>query len=84
MTARISLLLHPSDKRTGIKYSILPMNRGIISGIFTAEQARKHQELIEEHLKGPDGARLMDRPLRYSGGIQTLFQQGREQHILRP
>ncbi len=72
---RFSLLLHPTDERTGIKYSILPMNRGILSGIFTAEQARRHQTLIEEHLTGPDGARLMDRPLKYSGGIQTLFQR---------
>lgn len=72
---RFSMLLHPSDERTGIKYSILPMNRGILSGIFTAEQARRHQVLIEEHLTGPDGARLMDRPLKYSGGIQTLFQR---------
>ncbi|MBE0677206.1 MAG: hypothetical protein IH592_00440 [Bacteroidales bacterium] len=68
-----SLLLHPTDERTGINYSILPMNRGILSGIFTEEQARRHQALIEEHLTGPDGARLMDRPLKYSGGIQTLF-----------
>jgi len=72
---RFSLLLHPTDERTAIKYSILPMNRGILSGIFTAEQARRHQSLIEEHLTGPDGARLMDRPLKYSGGIQTLFQR---------
>lgn len=72
---KFSLLLHPTDERTGIKYSILPMNRGILSGIFTAEQARRHQSLIEEHLTGPDGARLMDRPLKYSGGIQTLFQR---------
>jgi cellobiose phosphorylase len=71
----ISLLLHPTDTRTGIKYSILPMNRGIISRIFTAGQARSHQELIEKHLKGPDGARLMDRPLKYSGGIETLFRR---------
>ncbi len=72
---RISLLLHPSDDRTGIKYSLLPMERGILSGIFTPEQAVRHQELIETYLKGPDGARLMDRPLRYNGGIQTLFQR---------
>jgi cellobiose phosphorylase len=51
------------------------MNRGIISGIFTNEQALHHQDLIEQHLKGPDGARLMDRPLRYKGGIQTIFQR---------
>jgi 1,2-beta-oligoglucan phosphorylase len=71
----VSLLLHPSDKKTGIHYSILPMNRGIISGIFTKKQAEEHQELIEAHLKGPDGARLMDRPLKYKGGIQTIFQR---------
>ncbi len=71
----ISLLLHPGDNKTNIHYSILPMSRGIISGIFTSEQARHHQDLVEQHLKGPDGARLMDRPLKYQGGIQTLFQR---------
>jgi cellobiose phosphorylase len=71
----ISVLLHPSDTTTGIRYSILPMNRGIISEIFTSEQAQHHQDLIEKHLKGPDGARLMDHPLRYKGGIQTIFQR---------
>lgn len=71
----ISLLLHPEDTKTNIQYSILPMNRGIISGIFTKEQAQIHQDLIEKHLKGPDGARLMNRPLKYKGGIQTIFQR---------
>jgi len=71
----ISLLLHPGDNKTNIRYSILPMNRGIISGIFTKAQAYHHQDLIEQHLKGPDGARLMNRPLKYKGGIQTLFQR---------
>ncbi len=71
----ISVLLHPSDKTTGIHYSALPMNRGIISGIFTNEQAQHHQELVEMHLKGPDGVRLMDRPLKYQGGIQKIFQR---------
>jgi len=71
----ISLLLHPCDNKTNIHYSILPMNRGIISEIFTREQARHHQDLIEAHLKGPDGARLMNRPLKYNGGIQSLFQR---------
>ena len=71
----ISVLLHPADNQTNIRYSILPMNRGIISGIFTKEQAMHHQDLVEQHLKGPDGARLMNRPLRYKGGIQTLFQR---------
>ena len=71
----VSLLLHPVDDKTNVHYSILPMERGIISEIFTKEQALFHQDLIEHHLKGPDGARLMDRPLKYKGGIQTFFQR---------
>ena len=51
------------------------MNRGIISEIFTKEQAQYHQHIIDQHMKGPDGARLMDRPLRYKGGIQEIFQR---------
>ncbi|MGA3014596.1 MAG: hypothetical protein ABSD71_11270 [Bacteroidales bacterium] len=71
----IGLLFHPRDNMTGIHYSILPMDRGIISEIFTNDQAVFHQDLIEMYLKGPDGARLMDRPLKYNGGIQKLFQR---------
>jgi cellobiose phosphorylase len=71
----ITLLLHPSDKVTGISYSLLPMERGIVSGIFTTEQAAHHLELIKNHLTGPAGARLMDRPLRYSGGPERLFRR---------
>ena len=71
----ISVLLHPADTKTGIHYSILPMNRGILSEIFTKEQALQHQVIIDQNLKGPDGARLMDRPLKYKGGIQEIFQR---------
>jgi cellobiose phosphorylase len=71
----ISLLLHPTDTKTNIQYRLLPMIRGVISGIFTKEQADFHQNLIEQHLKGPDGARLMNRPPKYNGGIQTIFQR---------
>jgi len=71
----ISLLLHPSDTKTNIQYRLLPMIRGIISGIFTKEQAQFHQNLIEQHLKGPDGARLMNRPPKYHGGIEKIFKR---------
>lgn len=71
----ISVMLHPADTKTGIHYSLLPMERGIVSDIFSNEQAIYHQQLIEKHLKGPDGVRLMDCPLRYNGGIQTIFQR---------
>ncbi|HTV23726.1 MAG TPA: hypothetical protein VMG12_33780 [Polyangiaceae bacterium] len=71
----LDVLLHPRDTQTGVKYSLLPMNRGVISGVFSKQQAEHHCELVERYLKGPDGARLMDRPLRYGGGPQTIFQR---------
>ncbi|HPD96335.1 MAG TPA: amylo-alpha-1,6-glucosidase [Tenuifilaceae bacterium] len=71
----ISQMLHPTDTKTGIKYSILPINRGIISEIFTKDLAQQHQSIIKKHLTGPDGIRLMDQPLKYKGGIQTIFQR---------
>jgi cellobiose phosphorylase len=40
-----------------------------------SEDIDHHLDLIARHLVGPDGARLMDRPLRYRGGPQTLFQR---------
>ena len=69
------LLLHPSDTRTGLFFSLLPMNRAIIAGLFSDEEARRHLELIREHLLGPDGARLMDRPPIYRGGVETFFKR---------
>jgi cellobiose phosphorylase len=72
---QIDVLLHPADTTTGVKYSLLPMNRGVISGVFSKAEAEQHLGLIEQHLKGPDGARLMDKPLRYRGGPQTIFQR---------
>lgn len=68
-------LLHPSDTRTGLKYSLLPMVRGIIGGLFTPEQAAHHLRLIRAHLLFPDGARLLDRPIAYQGGPQTTFRR---------
>jgi cellobiose phosphorylase len=69
------LLLHPSDTRTGLHYSLLPMKRGILSGLFTPEQARHHLALVAEHLWFPDGARLMDQPVRYQGGPESIFRR---------
>jgi cellobiose phosphorylase len=68
-------LLHPRDSVTGLSYSLLPMIHAIINDMFTPEQAEKHLALIREHLLGPDGARLFDRPMAYQGGIQTNFQR---------
>ncbi len=36
------LLLHPSDSKTGVRYSLIPMTCAIAGGIFSPEQARHH------------------------------------------
>ena len=69
------LLLHPSDVRTGLKYSLLPMTRSIIAGLFTPEQAQHHLRIIREHLRFPDGVRLIDRPVAYHGGSERIFRR---------
>ncbi len=68
-------LLHPRDAVTGLRYSMLPIPHAILSGILTPTQAEQHLALIEQHLLGPDGARLFDQPMRYRGGPTTLFQR---------
>ena len=73
--AQPELLLHPADTRTGLRYSLLPMTRSIIGGLFTPEQAQHHLQLIREHLLFPDGARLMDRPVAYHGGPERTFRR---------
>lgn len=69
------LLLHPRDNETGVKHRLLPMIRGIISEVFTSDQAQHHATLIAKHLLAPDGARLMDRPPHYTGGTMRHFQR---------
>ena len=71
----IEYLLHPRDARTGISYRLLPMTRGIIAGLFTPEQAVHHADLVERHLRFPDGVRLQDRPMAYCGGPSTVFRR---------
>ncbi|HLY56091.1 MAG TPA: hypothetical protein VKS60_11070, partial [Stellaceae bacterium] len=69
------LLIHPSDTRTGLRYSLLPMTQGILGGLFTPAEAKHHAELVRAHLTDPDGTRLLDRPPEYRGGVETLFRR---------
>jgi cellobiose phosphorylase len=69
------LLLHPSDTRTGLRYSLLPMKQALVAGLFDAGEAQRHLELVREHLVFPDGARLMDCPVTYHGGTERLFRR---------
>ena len=71
----IEYLLHPRDRTTGLSFSLLPMIHAIINDLLSPEQARGHLQLIRERLLGPDGARLFDRPVKYTGGTQHYFQR---------
>lgn len=69
------LWIHPQDRRTSLRYSLLPMMHAVLDSLLTPEQAQHQAALIEQHLTGPDGARLFDAPLPYRGGPSTLFQR---------
>lgn len=71
----IDYILHPEDNKTGIKHRLLPINRGIISGLIEGEDVASQIQIIEEKLACPDGIRLMDRPAKYTGGESHLFQR---------
>jgi cellobiose phosphorylase len=72
---RIEYLLHPSDRTTGVRFSLLPMMHAIINGMLPPEEAETHLGIIGTHLLGADGARLFDRPFDYRGGPQRYFQR---------
>lgn len=74
----IDYMLHPNDTKTGIQYRLLPMTRSIISELVDKKQADKNIELINEHLKCPDGVRLMNRPATYKGGTIEFFQRAEQ------
>ena len=68
-------LLHPSDRQTGLHYRLISMTRGILSGMFSPDQAIRHIELVKKHMVFADGARLMYRPTTYRGGEESIFRR---------
>lgn len=75
---KIELMLHPKDNTTGIHYRLLPMTRSIISELVDKKQAENNSKTIDEKLMCPDGARLMDAPAEYSGGISKIFARAEQ------
>jgi cellobiose phosphorylase len=75
MSEQNKYLLHPSDKMTGAHYRLIPMTRGILSEIFTLQEAQRHVALINKHLLFPDGVRLTNVPLTYRGGLSKYFNR---------
>jgi CRISPR-associated protein Csx3 len=68
-------LVHPSDRRTGLSYGLLQMIHAISGDLLSPEEADSHLAVIRDHLLGPDGARLFDRPVRYHGGPMEVFKR---------
>ena len=71
--ANPELWIHPAAPTEGLRYSLLPMMHSVLEGLLTPAQAGKQADLIDQHLKGPDGARLFDAPLPYHGGLSHRF-----------
>jgi cellobiose phosphorylase len=71
----IEHLVHPSDQRTGLSYGLLHIIHAVSGDLLSASEAREHLDVLDEHLLGPDGARLFDRPARYHGGPMEVFQR---------
>ena len=76
--SRSEFMVHPTDKKTGIQYRLLPMTRSMISELLTKEQAESHYRLIKEKLYCSDGVRLMNRPANYRGGVSTHFKRAEQ------
>lgn len=70
-----SVMLHPTDEVTNIKYRLLPFNRGIISEQFDKTKISKYLKIIDQNLMHPDGVRLMNTTVHYDGGIPKIFMR---------
>ncbi|MHB1008154.1 MAG: hypothetical protein ACYC1E_02715 [Propionibacteriaceae bacterium] len=73
--ANPELLVHPRDRRTGLTYGVLPWIHAIAGDQLSPADARRHLDLLDAHLRGPDGARLFDKPPAYRGGPMEIFQR---------
>lgn len=71
-------MIHPSDRRTGIRYRLIPMTRSIIAGLFDKDGLHRHESLIEQYLHYPDGVRLMSSPAAFHDGITTVFKRAEQ------
>ncbi len=66
-------LVHPRDNRTGLHHGSLQMIHAIADELLTPQEAAHHVGIIDEHLDGPVGIYLFDRPVDYHGGETHTF-----------
>ena len=68
-------MLHPLDKKSGIKYRLLPLTRGMLGEIFDSTKVEDYLKIIDEYLMYPDGVRLMSDPIKYNYGKNSMFMR---------
>lgn len=71
-------LVHPQDTQTGLRCRLLPLTRSIIAQLVSPDQAGRNMARIDAHLFCPDGVRLLDRPVAYTGGNSTFFRRAEQ------
>lgn len=69
----VEVMVHPRDSRTGLAHGSLQMIHAIGDELLSPEEARSHVKVIDEHLDGPTGILLFDRPVAYHGGELHMF-----------
>ena len=69
------LLLHPADETTGVSLSLIAITEAITAGLLEPDEVEEHLRLLNDRLSFPDGVRLMDRPVPYRGGVETVFRR---------
>lgn len=74
----VEKMIHPTDEKTGVQYRLLPMIQSITSELFTPEEAKFHDEIIDRELSFPDGVRLMNKPAAYNGGVSRNFKRAEQ------
>ncbi|MGP9537141.1 cellobiose phosphorylase [Brachybacterium sp. AOP43-C2-M15] len=72
---RVEHLIHPTDTTTGVRHGSLQMIHALADELLEPAEARHHLELLREHLAGPTGLYLFDRPIGYHGGEMRVFQR---------
>lgn len=75
---QLQRIIYPGDTETGIDYRLLPMTRSMIAELVTKNEADNYVGLIRDHLKFPDGVRLMNKPARYRGGVSVHFKRAEQ------
>lgn len=66
-------LVHPADARTHIRHGSLQIIHAIGDELLDPDEAARHLAVVDEHLDGPTGIYLFDRPVEYRGGETRMF-----------